>query len=150
MPPAAVLPSPGRSALAGARAYVEVAQSLRRGTEGLDSWTLTDLTLGLYTLAIQHAAENACDTVGKSIVSDRSLVGLRALLPTCQSAFLPPSFFAYLILSFPGSLPIYRFAFLPTRSSADTDFGIWQPGSQLVEIRFISHHFFSSKVVRVG
>ncbi|KAJ7539679.1 hypothetical protein O6H91_11G105200 [Diphasiastrum complanatum] len=45
-----------------------VAVSLQKGTDGMSSWSIADLTLGLYKLARRHNREGAADTIDGCLV----------------------------------------------------------------------------------
>ncbi|GBG85976.1 hypothetical protein CBR_g40789 [Chara braunii] len=56
------------------RSLVDIATSMRQATSGMDGWSLSDLTLGLYVLSVKHAAEGAVDLIGTQTVTDRGLI----------------------------------------------------------------------------
>jgi hypothetical protein len=55
----------------GPGSLVDIAASILKTTSGMQKWSISDLTLGLYLLSVRHASNMAGDTfAGDPVASD--------------------------------------------------------------------------------
>jgi hypothetical protein len=55
----------------GPGSLVDIAASILKTTSGMQKWSISDLTLGLYLLSVRHATNMAGDTfAGDPVASD--------------------------------------------------------------------------------
>ncbi|GAQ79687.1 hypothetical protein KFL_000360030 [Klebsormidium nitens] len=59
--------------VANLRMLADIASSMQATTAGMDPWSLSDLTLGLYLLSLKHVAEGVQDTIPGEVVEDRGV-----------------------------------------------------------------------------
>ncbi|KAH7278548.1 hypothetical protein KP509_38G045900 [Ceratopteris richardii] len=71
-------------------ALIMVARSIRQCVSGMSRWDISDLTLGLYKIAVRHALEGVSDSIDGSIVSDKKeLEDMLYWLDWAWAAYLP-------------------------------------------------------------
>lgn len=52
----------------------DIAASMKKVTAGMEPWSLSDLTLGLYLLSIQHSSEGVQDVISGEEVTEPAVV----------------------------------------------------------------------------
>lgn len=56
------------------RTLAEIFTSLQRSKLGLQDWSLSDITIGLYLIYLQQASTNAVEDVKGELISSESIV----------------------------------------------------------------------------